>query len=159
DYDRLVMPLDVEPPEGVADIATFARMIEAALLPLHRSARHPFDQTLRGGTQTEGTLFVNKTPVIQSIKQQIEKAIAEYVRRLPEDDAHPLLRRKSEQVRFAGSWSVRLQGGGGHHVNHVHPAGWISSAFYVQLPACVAQDAAASQAGWIQFGEPPAELG
>lgn len=159
DYDRLVVPLDVEPPTGVADITTFARMIEEALLPLHRSARHPLDQTLRGGTQTEGSLFVNKNPVIQSAKRQIELAIAECVRRLPEDDAHPLLRRKSEQVRFAGSWSVRLQGGGGHHVNHVHSEGWISSAFYVQLPACMAENGAASQAGWIQFGEPPVELG
>ena len=36
-------------------------------------------------------------------------------------------------IRFAGSWSVRLTGEG-FHVNHVHPAGWISSAFYVALP-------------------------
>lgn len=159
DYDRLVMPLSVEPPEGVADIATFASMVEAALLPLHRSARHPFDQTLRGGTQTEGSLFVNKDPVIQSIRRQIEKAIAEYVRRLPDDPTHPLLRRKSGRVRFAGSWSVRLRGGGSHHVNHMHSEGWISSAFYVQLPGCMAGDGENSQAGWIQFGEPPLSLG
>jgi hypothetical protein len=33
----------------------------------------------------------------------------------------------------AGPWSVRLTGGG-HHVNHVHPAGRITSAFYASLP-------------------------
>ena len=163
DYDRLVMPLDLEVPDGVPDAASFAAMIEAALLPLHRSAQHPLDQSLRGGTQTEGSLFVRKDPMIQTVKRQIEKAIGEYVRRLPDDATHPLLRRKSERVRFTGSWSVRLRGGGGggggHHVNHLHSMGWISSAFYVQLPACMDADAQASTAGWIQFGEPPVELG
>ena len=61
DYDRLVLPLDLEVPDGVPDPASFAAMIEAALLPLHRSAQHPLDQSLRGGTQTEGSLFVQKT--------------------------------------------------------------------------------------------------
>ncbi|MGK2287000.1 tetratricopeptide repeat protein [Pedomonas sp. V897] len=159
DYDRLVMPLAVEPPEGVEDIATFARQIEAALLPLHLTAQHPLDQSLRGGTQTQGALFVNRDPVIQAAKRQIEAAIAAYVRRLPEDPSHPLLRRKSGKVRFTGSWSVRLRGGGGHHVNHLHSQGWISSAFYVQLPTCVQAGGEDSKAGWIQFGEPPAEFG
>lgn len=159
DYGRLVMPLTIEPPADVADIRAFAAMIEAALLPLHRSAQHPFDQSLRGGTQTEGSLFVHKDPVIQTVRRQIETAVGEYVRRLPDDATHPLLRRKSERVRFTGSWSVRLRGGGGHHVNHLHSMGWISSAFYVQLPACMSSDAGASTAGWIQFGEPPIELG
>ncbi|MCH8683741.1 tetratricopeptide repeat protein [Pedomonas mirosovicensis] len=159
DYDRLVMPLAVEPPEGVDDIATFARQLEAALLPLHRSAQHPLDQTLRGGTQTAGALFVSKDPVIQSARRQIEKAIADYVRRLPDDETHPLLRRKAERVRFSGSWSVRLRGNGSHHINHMHSEGWISSAFYVQLPACVHANGGNDMAGWIQFGAPPVELG
>jgi hypothetical protein len=33
-------------------------------------------------------------------------------------------------------------------VNHLHPAGWISSAYYVALPE------GAGQEGWIKFGEP-----
>ena len=159
DYERLVMPLELDVPDGVGDLPSFAAMIEAALLPLHRSVQHPLDQSLRGGTQTEGSLFVRKDPVIQTVKRQIENAIGEYVRRLPDDSSHPLLRRKSERVRFTGSWSVRLRGGGGHHVNHLHSMGWISSAFYVQLPACMGTEASVSNAGWIQFGEPPVELG
>lgn len=158
DYERLVVPLELELPEGVPDRAAFTAMVEEALLPLHRSRQHPFDQSLRGGTQTEGSLFVVKDPVIQTVRRQIEKAIAEYVRCLPDDATHPLLRRKSERVRFTGSWSVRLRGGGSHHVNHLHSMGWISSAFYVQLPACMNIDNT-SKAGWIQFGEPPVELG
>ncbi len=41
---------------------------------------------------------------------------------------------------------------GGFHANHVHPRGWISSAFYVALPAAV--EDAESRAGWLKFGEP-----
>src|SRR5690606_14393406 len=104
DYERLVLPLELDLPSGVADRASFVAMIEAALLPLHQSAQHPLDQSLRGGTQTEGSLFVRKDPAIQTVKRQIELAIAEYVRRLPDDATHPLLRRKSERVRFTGSW-------------------------------------------------------
>ena len=42
---------------------------------------------------------------------------------------------------------------GGFHVNHVHDKGWISSAYYVELPPETTQGA--SQEGWIKFGEPP----
>jgi hypothetical protein len=55
------------------------------------------------------------------------------------------------QVRLAGSWSVRLAGGG-HHVEHIHLEGWLSSAFYVALPETKAP------AGWLTLGQPPADL-
>jgi hypothetical protein len=41
---------------------------------------------------------------------------------------------------------------GGFHLNHVHPLGWLSSAYYVSVPAEV-EDASA-RSGWIKFGEP-----
>jgi hypothetical protein len=44
---------------------------------------------------------------------------------------------------------VQLQPGG-FHVDHVHPRGWLSSAYYVELPTEVA---GTSRAGWIKFGE------
>jgi hypothetical protein len=80
-----------------------------------------------------------------------------YVERLPDDASHPFLRRKSARTRFSGSWSVRLESAG-HHINHFHQEGWISSAFYVSLPPSVAQPREGSTEGFIQFGEPPAEL-
>jgi uncharacterized protein (TIGR02466 family) len=58
-------------------------------------------------------------------------------------------------IRFAGSWSVRLRGGG-HHSNHVHPQGWLSSAFYVDLPPR-AEDEPADSA-WFTLGAPDERL-
>ena len=45
--------------------------------------------------------------------------------------------------------------GQGRHVNHVHPAGWISSAFYVALPDEIDAE---GPAGWLTLGE-AGELG
>ncbi|HUO01210.1 MAG TPA: putative 2OG-Fe(II) oxygenase, partial [Rhizomicrobium sp.] len=45
----------------------------------------------------------------------------------------------------------------GFHTNHVHSQGWISSAYYVDLPASVA--AGAGVEGALKFGESPFGLG
>ena len=67
------------------------------------------------------------------------------------DPTHPLLARNTSPAHLVGCWSVRLKRGG-FHVNHIHPPGWLSSAYYVSVPA-EAHDAAA-RSGWIKFGEP-----
>lgn len=158
DYDRLVAPLVVEPPAAFSDEAAFATALETALLPLHTAITHPMEQSLRGGTQTRTMLFARKDPLIQALRAQIDDAIARHVASLPDDPAHPFLRRKTPRVRYTGAWSVRLRQQG-YHVNHYHPEGWISSAFYVHLPESVTRSAANDHAGWIQFGQPPTEMG
>jgi hypothetical protein len=71
---------------------------------------------------------------------------------MPEDPTHPLYRRKTGNYKFTGSWSVRLNDSG-FHVSHVHPEGWISSAYYAEVPDTVANSP--TKDGWIKFGEPP----
>ena len=63
--------------------------------------------------------------------------------------------RLTGRVRLLGGWSVRLRGQG-FHVNHVHPRGWLSSAFYVSLPPEVGVD---GDAGKLTFGVPDQKLG
>ena len=65
---------------------------------------------------------------------------------------HPLTARNTGDYRINGAWSVRLRSGG-WHVNHVHPEGWISSAYYVLVPEDTKTDD--NRAGWIKFAEPP----
>ena len=62
------------------------------------------------------------------------------------------------RFRFSGSWSVKLEPGG-FHVNHVHPQGWISSAFYVSLPHALAMLSEDANDGCIKFGESSLNLG
>lgn len=111
---------------------------------------------MRGGTQTDGPLLSRIDPVIRQLRSAIVDAVERYRAQLPPvDEAHPLLRqRRDRRIRFSGSWSVRLRSGG-HHSNHVHPLGWISSALYIALPGEVPGE---GHAGWLALGEPPPEL-
>ncbi len=155
DYDRLVMVTEVPSPDGSLSPADFAREVAAALDPLHQTNAAPGNQSLREGTQTSGQLFDWPIPAIQRFRDAVRMAAENEVAKLPDDPEHPFLRRKSANLDFSGSWSVRLRGDGGHHVPHFHALGWMSSAYYARLPAA---DLAARerQEGWIHFGEPPA---
>jgi len=145
---------------GVYDLADQLPSLDAlaeTLRGLHRSLHHPLEQSLRGGTQTDGPLFSRIEPEIRALREAVREAVQRHVAQLPPPvPNHPLLLAKRAPIAFAGSWSVRLSGAG-YHVNHVHPAGWLSSAFYVALPE--AAMGGADHAGWLALGEPQAELG
>ena len=127
------------------------------LRSLHNFIGQPLEQSVRGGTQTDGNLFARTEPEIRSLRAAIVDAVRTHVAQLPPPDPrHPQLACPRAPIRFSGSWSVRLTGAG-HHANHIHPAGWFSSAFYVVLPD--EAERGGGQAGWLTLGEPQAELG
>jgi len=117
----------------------------------------PTSQTVVGGTQTPGLLLTRAEPELRALKASFSRVVSDYLGTFPEDPKHPLLRRRGNGFRFAGSWSVALRSGG-FHVNHVHPAGWISSAFYVTVPGDLGQTEADPR-GWLKFGETGLGLG
>jgi len=159
DYDRLIALVEVEPPDGFSSQSSFLQALKSTLEPLHQAKREPLQQTVRGGSQTPGRLFGRPDPVVAAAESAMRRAVERWLPTLPSDPSHPFLRRKSTSVRFSGSWSVRLWSSG-RHVNHIHPEGWMSSAFYVSLPPSVqGQSTDVGQAGYIQFGQPPVELG
>ncbi len=148
DYERLVRSYELRPPQRFGDIAQFNAAFALELSRLHRSERRPLAQSLRGGTQTERNL-PRDNPLVADFFAMLDAPIRDYLGRLRDGDSHPTDRRKSAGYRIAGSWSVQLNPGG-FHINHVHPQGWLSSAYYVELPTA----AEASRAGWLKFGEP-----
>lgn len=152
-YDQFVMTHDVEPPPGYADQASFIAAVTDKLTAMHTAQHAPLNQSLRGGTQTSGSLFGRRDPIIAAAREALKTSIEHMICALPADPNHPFLSRRKSTVGFTGSWSVRLRSAG-RHVNHYHPKGWLSSAFYVQLPPSVEQGDAI-HSGWIQFGQPP----
>ncbi|MBV2147992.1 2OG-Fe(II) oxygenase family protein [Sphingobium sp. AS12] len=133
------------------DYAALADLLRS----LHNAAAPYPDQSVRGGTQTDRPLLFRQEPIIQNARAAIEAAVRDYMAALPPPEpGHPLLGTPRGEVKFAGSWSVRL-GQQGYHAAHSHPAGWISSALYVALPDAMGT----APEGWLRFGMPPPELG
>jgi len=157
DYDRLIQVFDLEPPPGWSSMQELNEALVESLGRSHSFRNHPLDQSLRHGTQTARSLLQDPDPAVRAILQAFEAPIEEYRRRLGRDLSHPLAMRNdgNARSRFTGAWSVRLKRRG-HHVNHFHPDGWISSAYYVEVPPEAADPVARS--GWIKFGEPRYEV-
>ncbi|HTT96555.1 MAG TPA: tetratricopeptide repeat protein [Rhizomicrobium sp.] len=156
DLEKFVRVYDIAAPSGFSDVAAFNNALGEDLMNLHTRNVEPFDQTLRGGTQTPGYLFHRPTRTIGGVRDQIRAAVADYVKNLPDDPNHPLLGRKEETFDYATAWSCRLRSSG-YHTNHVHARGWISSAYYVSLPDVVSEGS--GEQGWIKFGESNIGLG
>jgi tetratricopeptide (TPR) repeat protein len=157
DYDNLVMVLDIEAPPAHP---SFFTDLKAALETIHIAKQNPAEQSLRGGTQTRGTLFNRNIPIVQALAAQIEHQINARLTALPHDPAHPFLRHAGSKIRFAGSWSAQLQSAG-FHINHIHPMGWLSSAFYVSLPDEVIDGEKSDDhlpLGALAFGMPDSSL-
>lgn len=140
---------------GIYDIADRLPPLDVladTLRRLHTLSGQPLEQSLRGGTQTDGDIFTHIDPVLVELREAIRKTVAEHVARFPpHDESHPLLGPAREPIRFSGAWSVRLRTGG-FHANHVHPMGWISSALYIVLPPDLGED----EAGYLTLGDPSA---
>jgi hypothetical protein len=149
---RLVGVIDLS--KELPPLGTLADTLRA----LHVAKGEYLDQSVRGGTQTDGPLLSRIDPIFRKLRSVIVGAVESYVAQLPPaDPKHPLLReRRDRRTRFSGSWSVRLRSGG-HHSNHVHPLGWISSALYVALPDRSPEES--EDAGWFTLGEPDRALG
>jgi uncharacterized protein (TIGR02466 family) len=154
-YDHLIRVFDLEPPDGFSSMEKFNAELGAYLENLHPKTDAYLDQSLYGGTQTEGMLFGSGHPLVEKARVRIEQAISSYIAELKLDADHPFLARRSRNFRYAGAWSCLMRGQG-FHTNHLHPEGWISSCYYVTVPK--ETDNQQTHNGWIKFGEPSLEL-
>jgi tetratricopeptide (TPR) repeat protein len=148
DYDRLVFRRTVATPDGWPTLQAWLADLAASLRALQRLRGHPVGQSLRHGSQTSQSLAGSVDPAIQAFFAVIDAPIRAYIEVLAARD-DVLGRRVSGGYRYSDAWSVLLRPGG-HHVDHIHPLGWISSAFHVELPEAVED----GHQGWLKFGEP-----
>ena len=151
DYERLVRIYDIEEPPGWSSMQELNKTLLDALNARHPFANHPLDQSLRNGSQTARNLAADPDPLVRSILQMFEIPLQDYQQRMGVDPSHPLSARNHAAAMITEAWSVQLRREG-FHVNHVHPQGWISSAYYVSVPEEVKDENLMS--GWLKFGEP-----
>jgi tetratricopeptide (TPR) repeat protein len=155
-YDEFIQVFDLEPPDGYRDMASFNLELAQYLATLHPPVREYLRQSLRGGTQTRNNLFGAGHELVDKLKMRIDGAVARYIDALERDERHPFSSRKAGSFGFSGSWSSRLRDCG-FHINHLHPGGWISSCYYVEVPGVARNDL--ERQGWIKFGEPSFDVG
>lgn len=151
DYRNLVLPLAIEAPRPWQDLAGFLADLTASLNRLHDPNGHALlFQSLRQGTETTQDLTRSADPAVRGLFEAFAAPIERYLEHIGRG-TDALRRRNSGKWRFNGSWSVRLRNRG-FHTSHVHPRGWISSAFYVELPDVMADTR--TEEGILSFGKP-----
>jgi tetratricopeptide (TPR) repeat protein len=151
DYRRLILPLDISPPPPWRDLPGFLADLTASLDRVHDPKGHALlFQSLRHGTETTRDLTRSTDRAVRGLFEAFAQPIARYLEHIGEG-TDSLRRRNEGRWRFNGSWSVRLRDHG-FHMSHVHPRGWISSAFYVALPDVMADTG--TDEGVLSFGKP-----
>ncbi|HVC31310.1 MAG TPA: putative 2OG-Fe(II) oxygenase, partial [Steroidobacteraceae bacterium] len=151
DYRNLILPLAIEPPPPWRDLPSFLADLTASLNRLHDPNGHALlFQSLRHGTETTQDLTRSADQAVRALFGAFAAPIARYLDHIGRG-TDALRRRNVGRWRFNGSWSVRLRNRG-FHMSHVHPRGWISSAFYVELPDVMAD--ARTDEGVLSFGKP-----
>ncbi len=149
-YNEMVQVYELETPIGYVSMESFNADLAQAITDLHIYEQTPLDQSVRLGTQSLRSLEFEKSPVIQKYIEALKVPIMAYIEHLKQFDHLQLGARITDGFNIQGCWSVRLSAGG-RHVNHIHPDGWISSAYYVKTP----KKSEIEKDGWIKFGEPP----
>jgi tetratricopeptide (TPR) repeat protein len=150
DYDAFVRAVRIEAPEGWPSLEAFLAELASTLERLHAFSAHPLENSLRGGSQTAADLTRSEEPAIRAFFRAIDRPIRDYMAAIGTGE-DPLRSRNTGEYAFRGAWSVRLRSGGSH-VDHVHPQGWLSSAFYVKTPAAAL--GRPGREGWLRFGKP-----
>nr|WP_255500762.1 putative 2OG-Fe(II) oxygenase [Caulobacter sp. 17J80-11] len=150
DYAAFVRPAQIAAPKGWRSLDAYLADLKDALVRLHALKAHPLENSLRGGSQTSQSLLRSKDPVITAFFQAIDEPIRAYMAAVGNGD-DPVRSRNTGDYSVKAAWSVRLRPNG-FHVDHIHPQGWLSSAFYVETPAAALDTP--GREGWIRFGRP-----
>ncbi len=145
DYDRLVWSSALDTPPGWASLEAYVADVAVALKAAHAFREHPFNQSLRHGSQATDILQ-NPHPALQALPAALDGPIRRRLAELGHGDG-PVSSRNRGTYTFQGMWSVKLRPGG-YHIDHVHPQGWLSSACYIETVEPRGRE------GWIRFGQP-----
>lgn len=144
-YGAFVSRSMLDVPEGWPDLESYISELAPALKAVHAFREHPFNQSLRHGSQA-ADLLQQPHPAIRALPQALDGPIRRRLALLGRGD-DPVRSRNAGNYAFKGMWSVQLHPNG-YHVDHVHPQGWLSSACYVET---VKEN---GREGWIKFGQP-----
>ena len=152
DYGTLVAALPIQAPEGWASLTAYLAELKGVLEGLHRFQSHPFQQSVRGGGQLTLHGAETSKPPLSALFDRVHATAGGWLKALGRGP-DPFRSRNSGGFSVTGAWSIRLSAGG-LHTDHVHPRGWLSGVFYVDVPPEVSASGAQGRAGWLRLGRP-----
>jgi uncharacterized protein (TIGR02466 family) len=150
--DALIKVYDLLCPAGFTNMAEFNAALAQTIRDDASQLDNPVSKSTYGGAQT-GELDLTSSPCLTAFATLIYHAITAATAEWREAGLHdhPLL------TPATPDWSLRAWGtvlrAGGHQTPHMHPLGWLSGVYYVQVPASMT--VSDSEAGWLEFGQPP----
>ncbi len=155
DLDGLIEVAQITAPPGFADLTAFNTALIASLKQNASLLAEPASKSTRGGRQT-GELDLDADPVLLALKETLSQAVAAYAaaREYGGQADHPVMAYASADPALR-VWGTVLTAGG-HQASHLHPLGFVSGVYYLQIPEDMS--AVDPQAGWLEFGSPPARL-
>lgn len=148
DYQNLVRTAMIAVPATWPTLEAYLADLATELKQAHPFKAHPFGHSVRRGSQ-KSDILSSQTRAIAAFVEAITPPINAFLDSMGQG-SDPLRSRRKDSAQMIGNWSVWLRPGG-HHADHVHPDGWMSSACYIELPPAVN---AGGKEGWLRFGKP-----
>lgn len=150
DFDNYVKTYKFEPPDEFDSLEDFNSAL-ARYVKTHPSLKAEARATRKG--RHTGELIKQPLGPMAGMVGRIEEAIAWYKAQLPDDPDHPAAHWAPDEWRLT-AWGVVMHSGG-HEVAHIHPNGWLSGVFYVNLPEVIGERGVE---GYLEFGKPTPDL-
>ena len=154
DFDRFIMTRECEPPPGFGSIQDFNAALAGHLADHPDLTYEPKGKATRYGAQVNDLRVGPKGP-ITAFERLLDDAFEDYRARLGADDRHPFVNAVPQSYDLSIFGTILMKQG--HQSPHIHPAGWLSGVYYVELPAEIS--GSDGTAGWIEFGRPWDDLG
>ncbi len=158
DYDRLVMTVRHEAPEGYADLAAFNRALTGHIAAHPTLKVPPADHPTYHNPQLKITEEILGGPVgpVADCERMARAAIEGYRERVSGGAPHPFIDNWPQRWQLS-SWGTMLEGEG-NLVPHIHLEGYVGGVYYPELPEAFGEPGL-GEAGWFELGRPPDDLG
>ncbi len=154
DYAGLMTERHWSAPPGYDSIEAFNQALIDAVVNHPSLQWEPDSKSTRKGSQTGELAGATEGP-LAVLEDMAKQAMSEYLDNIPADTDHTFLATAPERWKLT-MWATVLDQGG-HQAPHVHPTGWLSGVYYASVPE--AAPGSLADAGWIEFGRAPDELG
>ncbi|UTA48791.1 putative 2OG-Fe(II) oxygenase [Simiduia sp. 21SJ11W-1] len=154
DYEKMISIIDFKEQASTPRIKGIDEYI-STIKKIHNTKCAPHDQTVKGGTQSNGHLFKNHPDDLNALELHLKNLIFQSISKFPSVEGHPFWStasriKQASDLEFSGAWSIILRNEG-FHTNHIHPQGWMSAVLYLKVPSEISDT---STFGHIQFGKP-----